>query len=77
MKAHARALGLSLWRCHWGEIIGTVLEVEAPGPLLFRVGVALKLLEDNLATVITALEVWLSFHLISPLLGTDPKEIIG
>lgn len=48
----------------------------APLPPLFRAGVGLTLLEDNLATVITALEVWLSFHLISPLLGTDPKEII-
>lgn len=54
-----------------------MLEGGAPLPPLFRAGVGLILLEDNLAKVITALEVWLSFHLISPLLGTDPKEIIG
>lgn len=48
-----------------------------PCPLMFRVAVALKLLGDNLATVITNLEVWLSSHLVSPFLGTDQNEIIG
>lgn len=45
--------------------------------LLFRVGVGLTYLEDNLATFPKTLKVCLSFDLVSLLLGIYPKEIIG